>query len=87
MFIGKEFSQFRTESNGALQTVIPVRHQSLGATERRRRYFREILTRIKWKIKNNQIKGWRGWADVTLAGPNWCSRERSLGRTPNGALI
>ena len=33
MFIGEEFPQFCTEHDVTLQTVIPVRRQSLGSTE------------------------------------------------------
>ena len=40
IFVGKKFPRSCTDRNVTLQTVIPGHNQSLGGTERRRRYFR-----------------------------------------------
>ena len=43
-FVGSEFARFRNGKSVTLQTVIPGRHQSLGATEMGHMYFKDITT-------------------------------------------
>ena len=54
-FTGTEVLQFCRDSNIALQTAMPVYRRSLGDTERRHRYFRDISTQVKDRRKHNQI--------------------------------
>ena len=60
-FTGTEVLQFCRDSNIALQTAMPVYRRSLGDTERRHRYFKDITHPIidgrKRKKVESKVRG------------------------------
>ena len=83
----------RNERNNTLQAAIPGSLQSLGATERRRCYFKDITLQIKDKTENKQIRpvDWQVYdASSTLHLIKFTSarvrsvyaRKRVVARTP-----
>jgi len=53
--VGGIFQDFCTTRNIILQTAIPGHHQSLGATERRRRLFRFITDHVDGERKPKKL--------------------------------
>ena len=92
IFIGEISQDFRNARNVVLQTVIPGRHQSLGATARRRGLFRSIIdhaigNKKPWNLSN---KEWKEFAAMTTMRLNaqvpqfggFAPGRRVSGRTP-----
>ena len=90
--IGEIFQDFRASRNITLQAAIPWHHQSLGATGRRRGYFRGIIERIIRNRKSNCLasKEWGEFSAMTAMRLNSQVRQfdgftpgqRVFGRTP-----
>ena len=86
-FTGEIFQDFRTARNIVLQTVIPVNHQSLGATERRLGLFRNIIDHVvgNKKPKNLSNKEWEEFAAMATMRLN--SQVRQFGGFKQGRRV
>ena len=71
-FIGKILQDFCPSRNIVLNTVIPGRRESLGATERRRGHFRTTVDHIVGNRKSNCLmnKEWGEFPSMAMAHLN-----------------